>query len=199
MTDFRKKLTQARDAILSGGIVIIPTETFYGIAVDPFNQAAVLRVFQIKSRPHTKPLPLIASDATVVRRLATNLSDAISGLMDLYWPGSVTILVKTEAPLSELLTGKAGKIGVRVPPHCAARSLAEMAGGLITATSANLSGEPNPDTVQMISPKVIAAADLVVDLGPTPGGKPSTVIDFENGQLRVIREGAERIVLTHSA
>lgn len=190
MKELEKKLAQACEVVLSGGVVVIPTETFYGLAADPFNEAAVLKIFQIKFRHHSKPLPLIASDMAAVEQLASKTSPETSRLIDRYWPGSLTVLMKTEARLPKLLTNEEGKVGVRIPPLCAARTLARLVGGLITATSANLSGEPNPTTVRMISPKVIAAADLVVDLGPTPGGKPSTVIDFEKGKVRVVRDGA---------
>jgi L-threonylcarbamoyladenylate synthase len=190
MTELEKIMATARDAVLSGGVVVIPTETFYGLAADPFNEAAVLKVFHIKERTHSKPLPLIASDRTAVERLDPEISPDIERIMERYWPGSLTILLKTAVPVSRLIVGDSGKVGVRVPPFCAARSLAELVGGLITATSANLSGGADPPTVQMIPRKVIAAADVVVDLGPTPGGKPSTVVDFKNKSLLVIREGA---------
>jgi L-threonylcarbamoyladenylate synthase len=92
--------------------------------------------------------------------------------------------------MSRLLTGPSGKIGVRVPPPCPARHLAERAGGWITATSANLSDRPNPQRVADIAEHVQQAVDMVIDLGPTPGGKPSTVVEPIGEYLRVIREGA---------
>jgi L-threonylcarbamoyladenylate synthase len=190
MTECEKTVQKARDVVRSGGVVIVPTETFYGLAADPFNEKTVLRIFQIKSRSHFKPLPLIAADRSAVERLVPNPGPEALRLMDRFWPGSLTILLKTTVPLSKLLTGEGGKVGVRIPPDCAARWLAGAVGGLITATSANFAGEPNPDIVQKISASVIAAVDLVVDLGASPGGKPSTVIDLEYGKLRVIREGA---------
>jgi L-threonylcarbamoyladenylate synthase len=190
MNEVGKQLGKAADTILAGGTVIIATETFYCIAADPFNELAVQRIFQIKSRLYSRPLPLIASDAIALKRLSPVLSPLALKLMDQYWPGSLTILLKSEVHLSDLLTSKMGKIGVRVPPDCAAKSLASMVGGLITATSANLSGEQNPAYAEMISPKVISAVDLVVDTGPTPGGSPSTVVDIHNEDVQVIRDGA---------
>ncbi len=190
MTEYEKTLQKARDVVRSGGVVIVPTETFYGLAADPFNEEAVLRIFQIKSRSHSKPLPLIASDWDAVERLVPSPGPEALRLMKRFWPGSLTIVLPTAAPLSRLLTGEGRKVGVRIPPECPARWVAGAIGGLITATSANFAGEPNPDLVQKISAKVVAAVDLVVDLGATPGGKPSTVIDFERGKVRVIREGA---------
>jgi len=183
-------LLKAKEVILAGGIVIVPTETFYGIAANPFDEAAVLRIFEIKSRRHAKPLPLIASDLQAIRKLSPEPSPVARKLMDRFWPGSLTILMRTEIILSELLAGKAGKVGVRIPPDCPARSLAGMVGGLITATSANLSGDPNPSTVRMISPKVIDSVDFVVDMGATPGGKPSTVMDIDGEEIKILREGA---------
>lgn len=190
MTRNEKWLEEAQEVVRSGGVVIVPTETFYGLAADPFNEEAVLRIFQIKSRSHSKPLPLIASDRAAVERLVPHPGPEALRLMDRFWPGSLTLVLPTAAPLSGLLTGERGKVGVRIPPDCAARWLAGAVGGLITATSANLAGEPSPDVVQKISARVIDAVDLVIDLGATPGGEPSTVVDFKRGKVRMIREGA---------
>jgi len=183
-------LGQAAEIIRSGGVVVVPTETFYGLAADPFHEEAVRRVFQIKKRDESKPLPLIASDRSVVEDLIEPPDARVHELMARFWPGSLTILLRPRKPLSALLTSQEGSIGVRLPPICPARALAAKAGGLITATSANLAGDPDPSEVSMISPQVLEAVDLVIDLGPTPGGKPSTVVEPDGAELRIIRDGA---------
>ena len=183
-------MARASKAIRSGGVVIVPTETFYGLAADPFQEAAVERIFSIKSREHDKPLPLIAASIESVARLVEPPDAQIATLMEAFWPGSLTLLLRPIPPLPHLLMGQGGKIGVRVPPPCPARTLAERSGGWITATSANLSRDPNPREISQIDPTVVAAVDLVVDLGPSPGGLPSTVVDCEGSSLRILREGA---------
>ncbi len=185
-----KVLMKARDVIRTGGIVIVPTETFYGLAADPFNDEAVRRVFSIKSRPINSPLPLIASDRKTVEKSLLSPDPRIAILMDRFWPGSLTLVLQLAARFAEPILGASGKVGVRVPPDSAARKLAELAGGFITATSANFSGDPPPDDVRKVPAALLSLVDFVIDLGPTPGGKPSTVIEIDRGVFEVIREGA---------
>jgi len=190
-TECGSLLDDAAEVILSGGLVIVATETFYALAADPFQEEAVRKVFRVKLREENKPLPLIAADRQTVDKLIVNATPLMSRLMDCFWPGSLTILLEPAVPLSQLLQGPTGKIGVRVPPPpCPARNLAERVGGWITATSANLSGHANPRRVADIAEHVRRAADMVLDMGPAPGGKPSTVVEPIGEGLRVVRKGA---------
>ncbi len=179
----------AERVIASGGLVIVPTETFYAIAADPLHEQAVRRIFHVKERAESKPLPLIAADRATVDACISEEEGPIRGLMDHFWPGSLTILMRSQG-FSRLLTGPDGKIGVRVPPWCAARILAARTRGWITATSANLSGGPDPDDVAKIDPAVIESVDFVMNLGPTRGGRPSTVVEPLDHGFRIVREGA---------
>lgn len=182
---------EAELVLRSGGLVIVPTETFYALAADPLRESAVQNIFRIKGRNAAKPLPLIAAAAATVKDLIVREEKGFSeALMERFWPGSLTILMEPSRDFSHLLTGQEGKIGVRVPPWCPARILAARAGGLITATSANLSGHPDPVDVSAIAPEVLEAVDMVMDLGPAPGGRPSTVVEPVKGGFRVLREGA---------
>jgi len=183
-------LKEASRIVQEGGVVIVPTETFYALAADPLQDHAVQRIFRIKARDEFKPLPLIASDRPVVEKLVAAVPPLARLLMDRFWPGSLTILLEPARPMSFLITGTLSRIGVRVPAANPARTLAEQAGGVITATSANLSGYPNPVSVEMISSRVLRSVDLIVDLGRTPGGLPSTVVFPEAGKLTILREGA---------
>jgi len=183
-------LSKAVQVIRSGGLVILPTETFYALAANPWNEQTVERIFRIKRRPFDKPLPLIAADRPSVQDVILAPGREVVRLMDEFWPGSLTILFATARSVPRLLTDPAGRIGVRVPSDCAARSVAAFAGGWVTATSANRSGEPAADEVAKIPAAVRNAVDLVVDLGRSPGGLPSTVVEWSGGKLRIIREGA---------
>jgi L-threonylcarbamoyladenylate synthase len=180
----------AERALRAGGIVIAPTETFYALAADPFQESAVRQIFSIKGRDEKKPLPLIAADLGTVKKLIPAEQKLAHRMMERFWPGSLTILVEPSRAFSTLLTGPGGKIGVRVPPWCPARILATRTSGLITATSANISGGPDPVDVSSISRVVRESVDLVMDLGPAPGGRPSTVVELTNRGFRIVREGA---------
>ncbi len=176
--------------IRAGGLVIVATETFYGIAADPFNAEAVERIYRVKGRIASKPLALIASDRRAFARLSPMMTPELNALADRFWPGSLTIALEVGARLSPLLIGPSRKLGIRIPPPCPARELAQRAGGLITATSANLSGGLDPDRIEKISPDLLTSVDLVIDSGPSPGGTPSTLVEISEDGCRVIREGA---------
>ncbi len=190
MTETESLYRRAGVIIRSGGLVILPTETFYALAASPFQEQAVRRVFRVKRRAGKKPLALIASDMAAVKGLVCRMSHLEQKLTDSFWPGSLTVLLVPSKQVSTLLMGPDGKIGVRIPPECPARIVAAKVGGWLTATSANLSGEPSPDEISKISPDVLDAVDLVIDLGPTLGGKPSTVVEPLDGDFRVLREGS---------
>jgi L-threonylcarbamoyladenylate synthase len=185
-TDLSRK---AAGIVRSGGVVIVPTETFYALAADPFQEPAVLKIFRIKSRNRGKPLPLIASERSVVESLIRDPGPVALALMDRFWPGSLTILLSPMIDMSGLLKGPGGKIGVRVPPDCPARKLAAETGGWITATSANLSGDPEPRQISSIARDVLEMVDLIIDVGATPGGRPSTVVEPLGSSFLIVRHG----------
>jgi L-threonylcarbamoyladenylate synthase len=188
--EHRSLFEKAAEVIRSGGLVIVPTETFYALAADPFQEESVKNIFRVKLRDETKPLPLIAADRDTVDKITVNATPLTKRLMDRFWPGSLTILLEPAIPLPRQLKNAGGKIGVRVPPPCPARVLASLVNGLITATSANLSGHPNSRRVDDVAEGVQRRMDLVMDMGPTPGGKPSTVVEILGQSVRVLREGA---------
>jgi len=182
-------LERAGRIVKGGGVIIVATETFYALAAAVSSEEAVRRIFRIKGRSKTKPLALIASDRFLVEELAADMPELARGLMDRFWPGSLTILFQPTRPMSSLVTGPGGKIGVRVPPPCPARIVAAGSGGWITATSANRSGEPDPSTVGEIPKQVIDSVDFVLDSGPAAGGRPSTLVEALPDDVRVLRRG----------
>ncbi len=181
---------RAERVLRAGGIVVAPTETFYALAADPLQENAVRQIFSIKARDEKKPLPLIAADVATAKNVIQAEQRLAHRMMERFWPGSLTILMEPSRSFSRLITGPAGKIGIRVPPWCPARILATRTSGLITATSANISGGPDPVDVTAISPLVSGSVDLVLDLGPAPGGRPSTVVEIMDRDFRIVREGA---------
>ncbi len=192
-------LERAARIVREGGVVIVPTETFYALAADPFRIEAVQRIYEIKGRSESKPLPLIAADMETVLSAVAEPDPPTLSLMEAFWPGSLTILLEPACPVNSFIVGPTGKIGVRLPPDSPARTLASLAGGWITATSANLSGDPNPSDISMIAESVIRAVDMVINLGTTPGGLPTTVVEPIGGSFRIVRPGAvpENVIRKH--
>ncbi len=184
------RMEKAAEAILSGGTVVIGTETFYALAANPFIDKAVERVFYAKRRAFSKPLPLIAANQEFVTSKITNVSQSVGILMKTFWPGSLTILLEARNGFSKYVLDDSGHIGVRVPPECLARCLSSLTGGWITATSANLTGFSPPRNVSEIPDEIIQVVDVVVDSGPCPGGLPSTVIAVSGSRLKILRAGA---------
>ncbi|MGC8602868.1 MAG: L-threonylcarbamoyladenylate synthase [Desulfomonilaceae bacterium] len=180
----------AAKAVRCGGTAIIGTETFYAIAANPFIDEAVKKVFSIKNRSFENPLPLIAANRKFVNSRVRVLPHIATILIENFWPGSLTILLNTDEDFSKLVQNVSGKIGVRVPPQCPARQLAEEVGGWITATSANLSGDSAPKSIMDIPPEIIHSVDVVVDSGPCSGGLPSTVVDISKNGFKIVRIGA---------
>ena len=178
----------AADFIRRGLIVAYPTDTFYGLAVDPRNQAAVERLYALKGRPETSALTLIAADVAQAR-LAARLTPPAETLAGVWWPGPLTIVLYADASLTRAALAGGRTVGIRVPDHAVAVDLAHAAGFCITATSANRSGEParvSPDEVMAALPDV----DLILDAGSAPGGAPSTIVGAFDRDVTLIRDGA---------
>lgn len=187
-----KLLHKAAEIIRSGGVVIVATETFYALVANPSCVDAVARIFAIKGRSPAKPLPLIASDMTVVLCHLRNAGALTRCLAERFWPGSLTLVLSSNMVFAKGVEGPNGTIAVRVPPACPARHVASLVGGWLTATSANLSGEDPSDRVSAMPKVLLRAVDLVVDSGPTLGGLPSTVVEPFEDEYSILRQGVVR-------
>ncbi|MBI3610396.1 MAG: threonylcarbamoyl-AMP synthase [Nitrospirae bacterium] len=175
--------------IRSGGLIAYPTETFYGLAVDPFNPAAVERLFQSKGRERNKPITLVMDDIKHAEGMVEAISPDALSLIRKFWPGPLTLLFKCSARLPSGLTGGTGKIGIRIPAHPMALKLLQTAGQSLTATSANLSGRPGATTAAQVEENLGSCVDLILDGGPVPGGLESTIVDATLHPPRQVREG----------
>jgi L-threonylcarbamoyladenylate synthase len=189
LTASRDALAQAVQVLRAGGVVAYPTDTLYGLAVDPRNASAVERLFELKGRNATAAIPLIA--ATVEQaQAAGEFSPAHLQLARAFWPGPLTIVVPAKPSIAPLLLGGGSTIAVRVPAHAVAKGLAAQLEGCITSTSANRSGQAPATTAQQVTTDLGDAIDLVLDGGPSPGGPPSTIVDLADGRVRLVRAGA---------
>jgi L-threonylcarbamoyladenylate synthase len=186
----RDAIQEAAKWILAGGIVAVPTDTLYGLAADPCSADAVARVFAVKGRAAEQALPLIAADATQVAAHLGWLPPRAQALAERFWPGPLTLLLPAPRGLARGVTGGTGKIGVRVPRHHVAREICRACGRPVTATSANVSGEPAAAEPDEVERTLGARIDLLIDTGPTPGGAASTIVDVTGAEPVLVRAGA---------
>jgi L-threonylcarbamoyladenylate synthase len=178
--------------LASGGIVAMPTDTVYGIAVALATEGGIERLFAAKQRPPDRAIALLLADAAQAPEIGV-MSDAAAVLARAFWPGGLTLVVprRLDRPLPAALTGGSAvaTVGLRVPDHDAPRALAAAVGPLPT-TSANRSGEPEARDADELESLLGAAVDLILDGGPAHGGPPSTVVDATATQVRILRAGA---------
>jgi len=187
MTD----LAELVKVLEQGGIVACPTETWLGLLADARNRGALERVAELKGRPADMPIALLLPDAQAVTEVASSPSGEAKALMQAYWPGPLTILLAARPGLSPRLT-RDGKVGVRVPGPSPAADLVRAFGRPVTATSANLSGEPPLRSPEELPPRIAEGLGGVVP-GVSPGGAPSTLIDTTTSPMRILRAGAIEI------
>jgi L-threonylcarbamoyladenylate synthase len=176
-------------ALHRGGIVLYPTDTLYGLAADPFSDQAVERLFAIKERDRHAAIPLIAGSLAQAQR-AGELGAGDLALARAFWPGPLTIVVPAREAVSRKVLAGGTTVAIRVPAHPIARALAEAFGACITATSANLHGQPPASRVADVGPAVLERVDVVLDGGATPGGPPSTIVQLTPEGPRLLRAGA---------
>jgi len=149
---------------------------------------ALERLLRIKSGREGSPIPVLVSDPSQLEQLTDRIPDVASQLMQVFWPGLLTLVLPAKPNLSPLLTGGQGTIGVRQPNDPRVCELLKHTGPL-TGTSANRSGQSPGQSVEMIMRELGLDVDLILDGGSTPGGQPSTVLQVEP-ELRILREGA---------
>jgi L-threonylcarbamoyladenylate synthase len=181
-------IERAAAMIRDGLVVAYPTDTLYGLAVDPRNSEAVRRLFALKGRPETSALTLIASGNDQVTACA-ELSPLAERLATQFWPGPLTIVMRANATIAVEALAGGETVGIRVPGHPIAVALARAAGVCITATSANRSGEPPATTADGVARALPDVEGIVVG-GPARGGPPSTIVDATGRVATLIRAGA---------
>jgi L-threonylcarbamoyladenylate synthase len=186
----RDAIEEAAKWILAGGLVVLPTDTLYGLAADPFCLDAVARVFAVKGRVAERALPLIAADTAQVTTHLGRLSARGEHLADRFWPGPLTLILPAPRGLSRDVTGGSGTVGVRVPDHGVARAICAACDRPVTATSANISGEPASSDPDEIERTLGDRIDVLIDAGPTRGGAPSTIVDVTGAEPSLVRAGA---------
>jgi L-threonylcarbamoyladenylate synthase len=180
------------EKIKAGHVLGMPTDTFYGLAADPFNLRAVERVYEIKSRSRHKPLSLLIEDVDQAEDLARPLPEEFYKLARKFWPGPLTIIVQASSKLPLKVTANSGNVALRVPSAKIPLAVVQAAGIPITATSANLSGATECTTAVQVRDQLQERISIIVDGGTSPRDVASTIVDLsaDDGNWRVIREGA---------
>jgi L-threonylcarbamoyladenylate synthase len=186
-------VADAQRVLAAGGLVAFPTETFYGLGADPWNERAIEALYRAKGRPEHLPILLLLAGEDQATAAAAEPPPAFAVLARRFWPGPLTLVVAARASLPARVTSGTGTIGLRVPPAAVPRAIARALGRPITGTSANLSGTPPARLAAEVAaafPEPASALDLLIDGGPTPGGAPSTVVDLTSAAPRLVRAGA---------
>jgi L-threonylcarbamoyladenylate synthase len=180
-------LGEAERVLRAGGVLAVPTETFYALAASPFDSAAVDRIRAIKGRDEDKPVLVLIGDRRQLADLVQDIPLAAQALMEAFWPGPLTLVMPAAVMLPDGLTCRTGSVAVRHSPH---RDLCRLLVrvGPVTGTSANRSGLPAACTAEDVQASLGAEIDLILDGGRTPGVSASTVVDTRN-PARILREG----------
>lgn len=180
---------EAARALAAGGVVVVPTDTVYGVAVDPRVPGATARLFALKGRPPDVPLPVLVADLDQAFALAADgVPEAARRLMERFWPGGLTVVVRRRPGLGLELGGDDTTIGLRVPGHPVPVALAVRAGPLAT-TSANRHGEATPARAPDVAAHLGQGVAVVLDAGPCDGDA-STVVACLEEEVRVLRQGS---------
>ncbi|MGB8958230.1 MAG: L-threonylcarbamoyladenylate synthase [Candidatus Aminicenantales bacterium] len=177
-------------ALLAGAVAAYPTETFYALGAAALSKRGIDRVFRLKKRDPSKPLSFVVSDMDMVRDVVSSLPPAFMVLAAEFWPGPLTVVLPAAAGFPERLLGPGRTIALRIPPPAWLRSLVREMSEPLTATSANLSGERELADPAEVKTLFDGRIDFIVDAGPTPGGRPSTIVDLAGDRPRILREGA---------
>ena len=192
--DFRndidlEKLKEPAQLIKKGGIVIFPTETVYGIGTNGFNEESIRRIYEIKKRDFNKPISLLVSNIEMVKMVAENITDLERALMEQFWPGPFTIILKKKKIVPDILTARGDTVGVRMPSGTIAKQLIEYAGVPIVTPSANISGNPSGINIDDIKNDFEGKVDCIIDGGISELGVASTIVKVIDGVPHVLREG----------
>jgi L-threonylcarbamoyladenylate synthase len=187
VTATQESILEAANKIRTGGIVIYPTDTVYGLGCDPFNVNAVARLIKVKG-DRQKPLPILCQTISDVKRVA-HFTEEAQRLADAFWPGPLTLVLKRKTVVPNIVTTGLDSVGVRIPRHEVALELIGHSGGCLIGTSANISGQKSPVTVEEITQKLGSSVDMIIDAGATPLRKESTVIDLISKKPRLLRAG----------
>jgi L-threonylcarbamoyladenylate synthase len=176
-------------AVQRGGLVVLPTDTVYGLGADAFDHAAVQALLDAKGRGREMPPPVLVSSATTLDALASGVQPYVAALTEAFWPGPLTLVCDQQPSLTWDLGETRGTVAVRMPDHPVALALLERTGPM-AVSSANLSGLPAATEAAEADGMLGESVEVVLDAGPSPKGEASTILDVRMSQPRLLRAGA---------
>ncbi len=179
----------AAEIIVAGGVVAYPTDTLYGLGASLHCRDALHRIYEIKGRDKAKALLLVINSQSMLSLLTVRVSSTADRLMNAFWPGPLTLVFEASEHVPDLCRSGGKTVAVRWPGSNFVSALLDQVKAPVTATSANLSGGPEPTSAQLVEASIGDRVDLVIDGGPSPGNRPSTVVDVSRQQPIILREG----------
>lgn len=182
-------ISRAVGVLRAGGLVALPTETVYGLAADAGNELAVRRVFAVKGRPSSHPLIVHVASLEAARHFCLELPPLAETLARRFWPGPLTLVVKRNGMVSDVITGGQQTVALRVPQHPVALEVLKAFGGGVAAPSANRFGRVSPTTAAHVQADLGADVDFILDGGPCEVGVESTIVDLTGSTPRLLRSG----------
>ena len=182
-------LDEAVNAVARGQLVVLPTDTVYGVGADAFDARAVAALLAAKGRGRQMPPPVLIPEVRTLDGLATEVPGAVRSLAAAFWPGALTVIVRAQLTLTWDLGETQGTVALRVPDHPLALALLRRTGPM-AVSSANLTGHPAATTAADAAGQLGDAIAVVLDGGPTPGSAPSTIVDATGDRPRLVRLGA---------
>jgi L-threonylcarbamoyladenylate synthase len=186
----RQQISKGVFILKQGGIVAFPTDTVYGLGASAAIPEAVARVYVAKGRPSSMPMPLLLARVSQIEDVAESVPPLAWRLAEKFLPGALTLVLRKSGAVSDIVTGGGVTVAVRIPAHPVPVALVSGLGAPLLGTSANLSGCPSALTADEVSGQFGEQVDLVVDGGPSPGGRESTIVDVTGEVPVVLREGA---------
>jgi L-threonylcarbamoyladenylate synthase len=182
-------IREAAEVLGRGGLAAFPTDTLYALGASALDPSAIERVLTVKGRHQGKPLSVLVGSLEGAAVMAAALPDEVRDLMQAFWPGALTVVVKASPKIPALLIAATGTVGLRMPGGGVAQALLEAFNGPIIGTSANRAGGPDPADAKSVQKAIGGEIDLILDGGRVRLGIPSTVIDCSVSPARVLREG----------
>lgn len=179
----------AAEYIKRGQVIGVPTDTFYGLAADPFNLAAVEEIYRVKGRPENRALPILVNSLAQAALLGRDVPPNFFKLAKSFWPGALTIVVDAAHSLPLKVTANKGRVALRWPNSAVACAIIEQLGGPITGTSANISGFPSCSNARELAEQLGDKLPLILDSGETGASVSSTIVTLDGEEWKIVREG----------
>ncbi len=186
----KENLAAAAEILKKGGLVAVPTETVYGLAANAFDAAAVQRIYDVKGRPEYKPISLLISGVEDIERLSADVPDEARTLGERFWPGPLTMVLKKESSVPDIVTAGGDTVGLRCPDHPMTLELIRISGLPLAAPSANPSGFESPKDFQKVMEYFDGKIECAVDGGRCSVGSESTILDMTVRPFRILRQGS---------